>query len=327
MNLHARAFVVCTLCASAAWGQAGDKNEADKRFNQGVALYKSGDLAAALVEFKKAYEIAPNFRVLYNIGQLYAQVADNANAVRAYQKYLNDGGTNVPAARRAQVQAEIRRLMAGVAKVSILSDTPGVELSVDDNPVGNAPLGEAVLVNPGKHRVTATKQGHPPVTKPLSAKGGESLTVVFDFGTSQEPALAPAADKPKEAAPEPERAAPREDRTSKDKSSPAPAAHGSFPVVPWVVTGALGVGTIVTGIVARGAVSGYEDKKASFGITRSELEDAQGSARTWVYVTAGLGAATVIMGGLSLYWTLSASPQKSTALAFGPGSVIVRGRF
>jgi hypothetical protein len=308
---------------AAAQDKAAD---ADKRFNQGVALYKQGDLAAALVEFKKAYELAPNFKVLYNIGQLYAQVADYAGAIRSYQQYLNDGGANVPAKRKVEVQAEIRRLGASVAKVSILSDTKGVELSVDDAPVGNAPLPEAVLVNPGKHRVTATKAGQAPVTKPLTAKAGESLTVVFDFAPAQEPTLAAAAppEKPKE--PEPEK--PREAASARDKPAPATSTATSTPWVGWAVTGALGVGAIVTGIVARGAVSDYEDKKGTFGVTKGELEDAQGTARTWVYITAGLGAATLVAAGLSLYWTLSASSGKSAAvLVVGPGSVGLRGTF
>ena len=43
--------------------------EARERFQRGVDLYKEGSFDAALAEFNKAYELAPNFRVLYNMAQ------------------------------------------------------------------------------------------------------------------------------------------------------------------------------------------------------------------------------------------------------------------
>ena len=42
--------------------------EADEHFRVGVALYKEQSFAAALVEFRKAYAVLPDWHVLYNIG-------------------------------------------------------------------------------------------------------------------------------------------------------------------------------------------------------------------------------------------------------------------
>jgi hypothetical protein len=46
-----------------------------------------------------------------------------------------------------------------------------------------------------------------------------------------------------------------------------------------------------------------------------------------VYVTTGLGAATLIMAGLSLYWTFASPGQKSASVGVGPGSVLLQGKF
>lgn len=314
------ALALCIVTAVSA-ASAQDKGDADKRFQKGVELYKQGDLAAALVEFKKAYEIAPNFRVLYNIAQLYGQVYDYANAIKSYQQYLKDGGDQVPPKRRTEVQVELRKLMVGVAKLNVSGDAPGAEVAVDDAIVGMLPLGEPVLVNAGKHTVVVTRSGQPPASKVVTVKGGESVGVAFELGgaPAPEPVKAtppPAPMKPVEPAPVPDRKSPE----------PEPSARG-VPWVGWGVTAALGVGTIVTTIVAQSSVSDYEDKKNTFGVTKQDLSDSQDKARLWVYMAAGFGVATAVAGGLSLYLTLSASPAKRTSLVVGPQMIAVRGAF
>src|ERR1043165_5818761 len=62
--------------------------EAGKHFQRGVTLYNEADYRAALVEFKRAYEIAPNSAVLYNIGQTYYQLQNYAAALVALGRYL-----------------------------------------------------------------------------------------------------------------------------------------------------------------------------------------------------------------------------------------------
>jgi hypothetical protein len=53
-------------------------------FLRGVESYKEGAFDIAVVEFTRAYEIAPNFRVLYNIAQSQAERHDYAAALSQY---------------------------------------------------------------------------------------------------------------------------------------------------------------------------------------------------------------------------------------------------
>jgi Tfp pilus assembly protein PilF len=72
-------FVLVTsiLSSSTAFAQPPAKptheatRDAGKHFQRGVALFNEADYAGALAEFKKAYELAPNPAVLYNIGQTH----------------------------------------------------------------------------------------------------------------------------------------------------------------------------------------------------------------------------------------------------------------
>src|SRR5690348_12705741 len=49
---------------------------ARSHFQRGVVLYRSGAYDAALAEFSRAYDAAPNYRILYNLAQIQAQKHD-----------------------------------------------------------------------------------------------------------------------------------------------------------------------------------------------------------------------------------------------------------
>src|SRR5215218_10346672 len=76
------------------------RDEAKSRFLKGLDLFKEGDYQAALIEFRRANELAPNYNVLYNIGQVYFQLTDYPNALNSLERYLKEGGDQVSAKRR-----------------------------------------------------------------------------------------------------------------------------------------------------------------------------------------------------------------------------------
>src|SRR5262245_33135148 len=89
------AMLLGSLPASAGPGSV----EADAHFKSGVLLYKEANYAAALAEFKRAYEIDPKYQVLYNIAESSYQLQDYAGALRNYQKYLEQGGAGISPSR------------------------------------------------------------------------------------------------------------------------------------------------------------------------------------------------------------------------------------
>src|SRR5689334_21096548 len=65
---------------------------ADRSFRHGVTLFDQKDFPSALAEFERAYALAPEYRVLYNIGLVRFQLGDHAGAYEAFRRYLADGG-------------------------------------------------------------------------------------------------------------------------------------------------------------------------------------------------------------------------------------------
>src|SRR5262245_1414760 len=73
-------------------------NDAHGAFQRGIELYKEGDLSAAAVEFKRAYELVPSYKILYNMGQVSYLQHDYAAAMRYFRQYLREGD-DIPATR------------------------------------------------------------------------------------------------------------------------------------------------------------------------------------------------------------------------------------
>ena len=66
----------------------GSVREADRHFQRGVALYVEADYRGALVEFERAYTLAPNGIVLFNVGETQYQLRDYAAALATFEHYL-----------------------------------------------------------------------------------------------------------------------------------------------------------------------------------------------------------------------------------------------
>ncbi len=306
-----------TTVASTTAALPGDsearKKEAMGLFNQGVKQAQSGDEKGALAAFRLAYEKYPSFRVLYNIGQLCSRMGDFACAVTTYERYLRDGGADIPAKRRDAVEKEITSLAKNVAAVTVKSSTAGAELTVDDVVVGHTPMPE-IGMNPGSHKIALSYEGRS-ADKTIKVSGGETVTVEIEL---------PKPEPPPAPSPPPEK--------TKAESKTEERGKKPFPIVPWSVTGAFGVATIVTGVLAASAYSTFQEKRDSFPVTRDELDDAQGSARDLFLLTGLFGTITVVSAGVAGYFTFLAPGSREVAstkpvinVGLGPRGFVLSG--
>lgn len=165
--------------AASAPPSTGDEGvqKAVARYQRGQELYTERNFPAALVEFRKAYELAPNYRVLYNIGQVCYQMQDYVCALRSLEQYLVDGSADLPEARKQAVNEEVKALKARIGYLDVHATPEGAELTVDDVPAGVLPLKAPLAVGTGRHRLTVTLAGHAPVTRTVDVAGQDTLKV------------------------------------------------------------------------------------------------------------------------------------------------------
>ena len=291
-----------------------------EHFNRGVEYVHDGDLKGALIEFKRAYAVSPNYRVLYNLGQVANALGRYTEAQDYFQRYLNDGQEEVTSERKRDVEAHLSKLAGRIATLVLSTNVPGAEIFVDDVSVGTSPLQGPVKVSSGTRTVAAVSTGRPRVSQVVDVAGGDTVALQLNFPQNNEVASAPA---PLPAiASQPQRA--------------AEARSGNPALWLGITSGALLVGAGVMGYLTIRDAESYDDAVARKTSVR-ELEDLDSRASTKALVTDVLLGATVIATGITVLVALSgngserreptAKTERGAKVSLGMGSLSVRGAF
>jgi hypothetical protein len=283
---------------------------ADGHFRQGVALYKEQSFAAALVEFRKAYAILPDWHVLYDIGITQVALKDDAGAFTAFTRYLREGST-ISDKRKAEVEASLERVRDRIGTLRVAVNREGAEITVDDVSVGKSPLSEPLVVNIGPRMVVATLPGGQKASRLVDVASRDSVSVDLEFAGEAQPipvgTVAVPSTSPEQATLPPPDAAPRPHQPD-------------YLWVGVVTTAALTAGGVVTGLLALKAKSDSDSDVSQFGTTASALQDANSQKRTFAAVTDALLGSAVVAGGITLYFAL----RHPSASAGSTGTVALR---
>ena len=282
--------------------------EASKHFQRGVALYSEADYRAALVEFRKAYDIAPNATVLYNIGQTYYQLQNYAAALTTLERYLNEAGAS--ASHRSEVEQTLEILQSRVGKISVTANVSPCEISIDDEHIARTPLREPILVSIGRRKVTAACDGRAAETKYVDVAAGDTQPAQFAFAETASPAGGP----------------PR-----KPTDSGAPA---NWATRMWVATSVFGAGALVTGILAFKASSDLKSARGEKPVLpedqaakATDLSNKSSLVKRWSLIADIAGVATLVTGGIALKLTLSKSKTREVNVQLMPNGIQIAGTF
>jgi tetratricopeptide (TPR) repeat protein len=276
-----------------------DSSKAAVRFQRAVELYREGSYEGALAEFSKAYQISPSYLVLYNIAQAQYALHDFVGAYKSLMQYLSEGGGDIPADRRAQVDEMTARLVGRIANLQISTNVTGADIRIDGVGVGTSPLPGLIPVNVGTRRVSATKAGSPEVVRVLTVAGRENVKVELQIDETTATSTKLAASAVSQFSP----------LGVKTQAQAAPSRAGLM--VGLSTTAALAIGTGVCGFLALGAQKNLKDQVNTYPNTKESIDNARTKSKNWGYVTDALGAATLISGGVTLYLALSRSGDSS----------------
>jgi tetratricopeptide (TPR) repeat protein len=312
MNSSLGALVIAFVLVSAPSAKAaessgrtqteGNVEKARASFQQGVDFFHEGNFEAALAEFRKAYVTAPSYRLLYNIAQSYYELHDYVNALKTYQQYLADGGAEIAASRRAQVEEAAQKLQARIAYLDILVNVAGAEVSVDDVPVGTSPLPDQVAVNPGPRRLSAVKAGLAATAKTITVAGGDHVNLTLEFLDLKAPKRMPSFLQDAE--------------TESGKRSTATASRSRVPLITsLVVTGACAATAGVFGWLSLSAKRDFDRDLDTFNVSSTQLDSDRSYLRTYALVTDVAAAATLVAAGFSVYFLVSRSSEPAPQTA------------
>lgn len=284
----------------------GDVERARSHFKRGVEHYRDGDASAALTEFKRAYDIAPNYRLLFNLGQVSQELRDYPAAHDYYTRYLAEGGDSIEPARRAEIEAALVKIANRIGTLELTSSVTGAEFFVDDVSVGVAPLATSVEVSAGRRRISARAAGHEAIHQVLDVVGGETERVHFDFPPN-EPAPV--------ATPAPLRAEP-------DSGMPPAFWFG-------IGTGALAISAGVMAYLTSQDNAAYQDALER-PTSEDELEEIADRTKTKALITDILLAATVAAAATTVVFVVIDANDREPgelSLRVAPGGLSLQTRF
>ncbi len=190
MRWLARWFVALVLSVGVTVpARAGDdpKKVARQHYEAGAEAMKKGDYAGARKDFQAAYAASPNFRVLYDIAEADLGLGLPEQALDAFQRFLDDGGEQVPEQQREQVTQQIAQLELGFALLDIVTEPPGAEVTLDGGPLGTTPLARSVRLRAGVHVIGASRRGAAAVTRVVTLEGGDHVRVTLSPPDASKP--------------------------------------------------------------------------------------------------------------------------------------------
>jgi hypothetical protein len=262
-------------------------DQARQHFQRGVQFFREASFDAALAEFSRAYELASNYRILYNLGQVQVERRDYAAALKLFRGYLDQGGSEIPAERRTQVENDLDELANRVARISIDANVSGAEVLIDEVAVGTVPLAAPVLVNAGVRSVVVRKAGYASESRQMTMVGGETSRLEVRM------AREPDAGLRVEALP-----------TKKVNRTPM-----------WIglsATAVLGGAAATFAVLAKGADSDLGTQLDRYPADQDRIRRDRSREKTFALLADGFGAGALLALGLSAYAALAtgASPQE-----------------
>lgn len=206
--------------------------EAKRRFEEGVAAYDAGRYEASRVAFAQAYALEPLAELLINLGHSELKTGRYVEGSRHIAKALRDA--EIGLGERRAAERALQSAEPYVARVKIAVNTDGATIVIDGEDVGTSPMIYAWYLEPGEHRIRASKEGFRHDEQTIGISRGQAKAVNLT--------LAPANASRKVVTP----GAPPK---SLDSPLDTGVSEDGRSVVPLVVGGALGVVGIAAGVV------------------------------------------------------------------------------
>jgi hypothetical protein len=359
--LQRSVFATAGLLAAISFGvvaraeSGADGAAAKALFDQGRKLVAEGNYDAACEKFEASLEHLNGTGTRFNLADCEER---RRHYLRAQALFLEVAEQAREAGQPEREQVARDRAAALESKLSRLTvelQTPEVEFELDGRPVSNETLIAPVLVEPGRHRISAKRPGKEPWTSEINVPRSGLFVVVKvprleDAGSSAAPptpanvpasatAGAPNSAEVKSQVPR-DLAARRPLPSSEAVPSTARNAQARTAQRVALVLGGIGVGALLTGATfglqylssnhdAKGVCPSSKDCTSDEVAMHQTFLDDTKTKRTWAYVGLGVGTAA-LAGAAAVYFTLGRTGSVEASAGMNPDgtcNVALRSRF
>jgi hypothetical protein len=289
--------------------------------NQGVILIQDGKYKEAIASFRSSLSLGELNITYLNLGRAYFRLDRCLEAREAYDAVKT--APKVKAPTPDEIQTLLQKFEADYAETCTatlaISCEGDPQVSVDDQPARPCSEVSAWPTTPGEHVVKAEYENGT-VEETVTVEGRSAAAVAF------------AAPEVIAETPEPDEA----DPVVAEPVEPAQSANKPLYLYPIMATGAaIVVGAVVWDIaVVGGQLAELEDLEDS--LDGSDADEAEllrediDMSQTITFIAAGVGAATLITGGVLWLLTGDDEPAQSSVgpmITSDGGGVVWQGRF
>lgn len=314
--------------ATAAQVAKRDAVAAESLFEEARKLMNAGKFPEACPKLEESQRLDPAVGTLMYLGLCYEQSGRTASAWSTYRAAESEAAQAAQGerARIAHDRAEAlsRKLTKLVIRVSA-NPEPGLQIFRDGVQLGQASLGLAVPIDPGKHTITARALGKLEWSVTVDVSAGTPETAVDVPALKDLPSVPPAAGATRadsNSAHAGAMVANGNDAPSTLDRDHPPSSAGATQRAAGIVVGAAGVVGIGLGAVFAARSSSKSDQAEKYRVSGTNIYDGPGydynqqalSSRTAAIVSFSVGGAAIV-GGTLLY--LTAPRARSNPARFG----------
>ncbi len=300
--------------ASVALGAPTTDKQAEEAMYEGIDLFRKGQFSEAEAKYEQAWKLKKTSDIAGNLGTVEVKLGQYRDAAEHLTFSLANLPLTATQKSRAALASQLAEAKKHVGQVTLEVAPEGSEVRVDDARIGNAPLSGPFFVEPGTHRIAATREGSVAEEISVSVQAGEEVakTLHLSKATTQ--------------------GAPGQIPTSSASATPNVSPPTSRPVWPWIVGGGValvgaGVGATLQGVAAgkastaaqawRSAGSCPKNPTVNPCLSGKQSNDAANQLKVGSYVAFGVAGAGLAVGAV-LYALLPPVTQGPRATRVEP---------
>lgn len=162
--------------------ESNDRARALARYREAYAAMNAGDWTKARRLLLELWETSKTYDVAASLGQVEYQLLNFVDAARYMAFAIENMAPKERFSSLERYRKALDEIRAWVGTVQVTVPTPGAEIRVDGEVVGQSPFDEEIFVTPGTHVLEAFAGQRRLAKATVSIAAGERLTQSLDLG-------------------------------------------------------------------------------------------------------------------------------------------------
>ncbi|MGE0784117.1 MAG: PEGA domain-containing protein [Sandaracinaceae bacterium] len=148
-----------------------------------VAEYEAGNYGEAYALFLRAHELNPSARSARALGKASFELRRYIECITWLETALTDPRSPLTEEMRAEVEELLGRARAFVGRFAVHTNVDTALVEADGAPLA----GSTLQLDLGEHEIVARAAGYEPVTRRITVRGGEDLTLELTLIVADRP--------------------------------------------------------------------------------------------------------------------------------------------